>query len=332
MPRIAVVILNWNGKTLLERFLPTLLATTDKNIADIVVADNSSTDGSQEYLRNHPQIRLIELDENYGFAGGYNRALSQITHEYAVLLNSDVETTPGWLEPMRDYLLQHAEVAACQPKILSWNNKTRFDYAGAAGGYIDKYGYPFCRGRIFSKVEKDHNQYDTPTNVFWTSGACLFIRMNDFYATGGFDECFFAHMEEIDLCWRLKLRGKRIVCLPQSIVYHVGASTLKVENPQKTYLNFRNNRLMLYKNMPKHLRKKTLFIRNILDFLAAIQFLATGKPANARAVLKANKDFNALKINYNELQYDKNKLISEIYPRCILIDYYLKGKKCFSNL
>ena len=248
MKRVSVVILNWNGVDMLRKFIPSVIDNSVGEGIEICVADNASSDGSLEMLRTEfPVVRLIELDRNYGFAEGYNRALAQVDAEYVVLLNSDVEVTSHWLEPLLDYMDTHSGTVACQPKLLSWHNKEYFEYAGASGGFIDRYGYPFCRGRIFDVVEKDCGQYDTVTEVMWVTGAALFIRLADYREVGGLDDHFFAHMEEIDLCWRLRSRGKKLVCIPQSVVYHVGGATLKKENPRKTFLNFRNNLLMLYK-------------------------------------------------------------------------------------
>ena len=251
MNKISVVILNWNGCEMLRSFLPSVLRHSEAEGVEVCVADNGSTDQSVEMLRHEfPSVRQILLDENHGFADGYNFALQQVEAEYVVLLNSDVEVTEHWLQPMADYLDTHPEVAACQPKILSWRQKDLFEYAGASGGFIDRYGYPFCRGRVMGVVEADKGQYDTVFPVFWATGAALFIRLADYREAGGLDGRFFAHMEEIDLCWRLRARGRGIVCIPQSTGYHVGGATLKKENPHKTFLNFRNNLVMLYKNLP----------------------------------------------------------------------------------
>lgn len=292
MKKVAVVILNWNGRKLLEEFLPSVVKYSTHPDVEIIVADNGSSDDSINYLQTvYTDIRLIVLPENYGFAGGYNKALQQVEAEYFVLLNSDVEVTENWLMPIIGHLDSNKDIAAAQPKIRSQRNKVYFEYAGAAGGFLDRYGYPFCRGRIFQNVEEDRGQYDQPIDVLWaTGGACLFIRSTDFFETGGFDASFFAHMEEIDLCWRLSCRGgRRIVCLPSSTVYHVGAATLTKESPRKTYLNFRNNLLMLYKNLPQKHLKRTMIIRLILDYVAAFQFTLTGKYANAKEVIRLIK-------------------------------------------
>lgn len=338
MKKVAVVILNWNGKELLEKFLPSVIQYTDLNIADIIVADNNSTDPSLEFLKSsYPQIDRIELPLNYGFAEGYNQALKQIDHEYYVLLNSDVEVTPNWLTPMLEYLEDHPNTAAIQPKILAYRNKSNFEYAGASGGFIDKLGYPFCRGRIFGEVETDKHQYDNPINIFWATGACMLIRSKNYWSAGALDASFFAHMEEIDLCWRLNARGHKLVCIPQSTVYHVGGATLNEESPRKTFLNFRNNLVMLYKNLPESEFQKIYQIRRALDYLAAIQMTISGKLANAKAIVKAHKEFKAIKNNYTEIRNSNLKeavvsSIESIYPRSILKAFYIKGKKKFSNL
>ncbi|MDR1881209.1 MAG: glycosyltransferase family 2 protein [Prevotella sp.] len=338
MKKVAVVILNWNGRPLLEEFLPSVMQYTVHAGVELVVADNGSSDDSVEFLqRAYPQVTRIVLAENYGFAGGYNRALKEVDAEYYVLLNSDVEVTENWLLPVIDYLDKNKDIAAAQPKILARQNKTYFEYAGASGGFLDKYGYPFCRGRIFMEIEEDRNQYDDPVDVLWATGACLFIRSKDFFDAGGFDASFFAHMEEIDLCWRLNCRGKRVVCLPSSVVYHVGAATLRKESPRKTFLNFRNNLVMLYKNLPQEKLKRVMAIRLVLDYIAAVQFAVTGKYANAREVIKAHKDFYDNKRVYRHVRQENLRkqtqdCIKTIYPKSILAAYYLKCIRVFSKL
>jgi len=338
MQKAAVVILNWNGRKLLERFLPALLLHTPADLAEIIIADNGSTDDSESFLETHyPQIRRIIFDKNHGFAGGYSLALSQLDHEYVVLLNSDVEVKENWLETAIDYLDTHPDVAALQPKLLDYNNRSAFEYAGASGGFIDVYGYPFCRGRIFTTVENDSGQYDEPTEVFWATGACLFIRLKDYIEAGGLDENFFAHQEEIDLCWRLRARGKKIICLPQSVVYHIGGATLKMENPRKTFLNFRNNLLMVYKNMPEKYYRKAMIFRFFFDYLASLHFLLKGYPANAWSVIKARFDFRRQKKNYNTIR-SKNleKTIDEfpsgILPKSILLKYHIMNQKKYTQI
>ena len=334
----AIVILNWNGENFLQQFLPVLIRHTTLPGVEIIVADNASTDSSVELLVDKfPEIRTIILDKKYGFASGYNKALEQIEADYYVLLNSDVEVTPKWLEPIIQYMSVNQDVAACQPKILSYANRTHFEHAGASGGFIDKYGFPFCRGRILGIAEEDKGQYDEITDIFWASGACMIVRSDVFRKTGGLDDEFFAHMEEIDLCWRMKSRGYRIACVPKSVVYHIGGGTLNVESPYKTYLNFRNNLLMLYKNLPDRLLKNIMFKRLLFDYIAAFQLFGTGKPSNAISVLKARKDFLKMK-SYFSTKRDENilnattEIIPEIWQKSIVLNYYLKGKKTFSSI
>lgn len=334
----AIVILNWNGEKYLQQFLPVLLEKTTVSDAEIIVADNASTDNSLEVLKAHfPTIRTIVLDKNYGFAGGYNKALEQIVADYYVLLNSDVEVTDGWLEPLVNYMNDNNKVAACQPKIRSYYNKTHFEHAGAAGGFIDHFGFPFCRGRVFGVVEEDNGQYDTLSDVFWATGACLMVRSEVFRKVGGLDDDFFAHMEEIDLCWRLNSRGYRVVCIPESTVYHIGGGTLHVEHPHKTYLNFRNNLLMLYKNLPNNLLRKTMFMRYFFDYSAAIQLFITGKPRNAASVFAARRDFKRMRPDFvqkrkENILYSVSREQNNILKKSIVLDYYLRGKKTFQDI
>lgn len=336
MKQTAVVILNYNGAGMLRRFLPSVIEYSHE--ASIYVADNGSSDESCDVVRNEfPAVKLMVLDHNYGFAEGYNRALAQVDEEYAVLLNSDVEVTRGWLSPMTQFLDSNPEVAACQPKLLSFKQKDFFEYAGAAGGFIDKWGYTFCRGRIFNTVERDSGQYDDTTDVFWATGAALMIRNEVYKNNGGLDGRFFAHMEEIDLCWRLRSRGYRIACVPQSHVYHVGGATLKKENPQKTYLNFRNNLLMIYKNAPDCQLKKIMLFRKVFDNVAALKFLASGDYAAFKAVRKARRDFKAMRSGYDKARAENMKLavttrIPEILKSSILYKYYLGFKHTYSSL
>ena len=305
---------------------------------EIVVADNGSTDGSLQLLaEKFPTVKVDAFEKNYGFAGGYNKALKNINSEYYVLLNSDVEVAKGWLSTLYDYMTNNPDVAACQPKILSYYRRNYFEYAGAAGGFIDKYGYPYCRGRIFGVVEEDTGQYDDIKDVFWASGACLFIRSADYWDAGGLDEEFFAHMEEIDLCWRLKSRGKRIVCVPQSVVYHIGGGTLNAEHPRKTYLNFRNNLLMLYKNLPHKNIKRVFDVRFYLDNLAAIHLLVQGKYQNAKAITDARTDFRAIQSKFSELRKENilksvNSLQKEISQHSLIYEFYIKRHKKFSEI
>lgn len=336
MKQTAVVILNYNGAGMLRRFLPSVIKYSPE--ASIYVADNGSSDESCDVVRNEfPAVKLMVLDHNYGFAEGYNRALAQVDEEYAVLLNSDVEVTRGWLSPMTQFLDSNPEVAACQPKLLSFKQKDFFEYAGAAGGFIDKWGYTFCRGRIFNTVERDSRQYDDTTDVFWATGAALMIRNEVYKNNGGLDGRFFAHMEEIDLCWRLRSRGYRIACVPQSHVYHVGGATLKKENPQKTYLNFRNNLLMIYKNAPDCQLKKIMLFRKVFDNVAALKFLASGDYAAFKAVRKARRDFKAMRAGYDKARAENMKLavttrIPEVLESSILYKYYLGFKHTYSSL
>ena len=291
---------------MLRRYLPSVVKNTAIDGCNIIVADNGSTDNSLEVLKNEfPSVQTIVLDKNYGFAEGYNRAISHLTSqsaavslpEYIVLLNSDVETPEGWLEPLLDYMEAHPDVAAVQPKIRSWARRDEFEHAGAAGGFISRLGYPYCRGRVLWKVEKDHGQYDTPTDVDWTSGACMCVRTHVYKECGGLDAAFFAHMEEIDLCWRMRNAGWRLVCLPQSTVYHLGGGSLSYDNPRKTYLNHRNNLLMIYKN--KQHPFGVLFIRFFLDYAAALLYLLQGRPMSAKAVFEARRDYLRMRKAYN---------------------------------
>ena len=338
MKKVSVVILNWNGVGMLQKFLPGVIKYSQGEGVEVCVADNGSTDESVVWLQTYcPDVRLIVLDKNYGFADGYNMALQQVEAEYVVLLNSDVEVTPHWLKPLMEYMDAHPEVAACQPKIRSDRNKELFEYAGASGGYLDKYGYPFCRGRIFDVVEEDKGQYDTIQPIFWATGAALFICLKDYRESGGLDERFFAHMEEIDLCWRLRSRGRGIVCIPQSIVYHVGAATLKKENPRKAFLNFRNNLLMLYKNLPEKELKRVMLIRGVLDGVAALVFLLKGEKEAARAVLQARKEFKRIRPDFEASRAENmEKAVSAVIPErvdySILWKYHAGRKKVFSSL
>lgn len=294
MAKISVIILNWNGAQMLRTYLPSVVKYTE---GEVIVADNGSTDDSLEVLKNEfPGVKTIVLDKNYGFAEGYNRAIAQVDSEYVVLLNSDVEVTEGWLIPLLAYMDAHAEVAAVQPKIRSWRKREYFEHAGAAGGYLNPLGYPYCRGRILWHVEKDHGQYDTIREVQWTTGAAMCVRTAVYKECGGLDAAFFAHMEEIDLCWRMRNRGWKLACVPQSVVYHLGGGSLSYDNPRKTYLNFRNNLLMIYKN--SRCRRTVLTLRFFLDYIASAMFLLTGKPGSAKAIFEARRDYRKMRINY----------------------------------
>ena len=335
--KIAVVILNWNGADMMRRFLPSVVEYS-KGEGEVIVADNGSTDHSCEMLeKEFPTVRIIRFTENYGFAEGYNRALAQLEHKYFLLLNSDVEVTPNWLTPLRAYMDQHPEVGACQPKLLSWHQKEMFEYAGGAGGYLDHYGYPFCRGRVFADLEKDNGQYNQTVPLLWATGAALLVRRTDWNDAGGLDGRFFAHMEEIDLCWRMRTRGRQIVCIGESKVYHVGGASLEQGNPRKTFLNFRNNLLMLYKNLPENELNRVMRIRGLLDWIAALKFFLTGDVANGKAVLKARKDYQKMRPDFQPQRAEnlKKRTLQQVPERTtysLLWQYYLKGKKKFSDL
>lgn len=325
---IAIVILNWNGEGMLRRFLPTLVRNTPKNQAFIVVADNGSTDGSLAYLaENWPDIQTVEFDSNYGFAGGYNKALLEVDADYYILLNSDVEVPEGWLPPLVSFMEENPDAGICQPKILSEAERSRFEYAGASGGFIDRYGYPFCRGRILSNLETDSGQYDTPVECFWATGACLMIRGSLFHHLGGFDDSFFAHMEEIDLCWRAKLLGYQVWCVPQSHVWHVGGGTLPNNSPHKLYLNYRNNLLMLQKNLPDSIRRRRIFIRKCLDGMSAAAYLLTGRFSFFKAVWDAHRDFHRMRGELDESPFDEERNNVGYYPRSIVLKFFLSGRK-----
>ena len=335
MNRIAVVILNYNGAQMLHDFLPLVVEYTPE--ADIYVADNASTDDSVSVIRQFSSVHMIELDRNYGFAGGYNKALKQVDSEYYLLLNSDVEVTPGWLSSMLLFMDSNPVTVACQPKILDYKCKSDFEYAGASGGFIDKYGYPYCRGRLFDTLETDNGQYDTPCNVFWASGAALMVRSAAYWNAGGLDEQFFAHMEEIDLCWRMLARGGEIYVVPQSVVYHVGGATLSKSNPRKTFLNFRNNLLMLYKNLPDDELRSVMRVRSLLDYVAAFKFLLSGEWGNFKAVLSARREYKGMRKGYATVREENMAatVSCNIATRAafsILWQYYVKGKKKFSQL
>ena len=338
MNKIAVVILNWNGKKLLEQFLPSVTQFSNREWAEVIVADNASTDDSISFLESeYPNLKTIILDKNYGFADGYNKALDQLDHDYFVLLNSDVEVSENWLDPIYELFEKEADIVAAQPKIKAFNNKSEFEYAGASGGYIDHLGYPFCRGRVFDTIEPDSGQYDQLADVMWASGAALFIRAKIYKELGGLDADFFAHMEEIDLCWRIKNLGYRIICDTNSTVFHVGGATLPNHSSRKLFLNFRNNLLMLYKNLPSHKLLFTFLARMILDGVAAFKFLLSGEVSNFTAVFKAHMSFYSLLKKYNLKRKQSLRLVSkehhpEIYQNSLIIDYYLKSKKVFSDL
>ena len=338
MRKVSVVILNWNGAEMLRTFLPSVVKYTNPELAEVCVADNGSTDNSVDIVRNEfPSVRLISFKENYGFAEGYNKVMDNVDTDYIVLLNSDVEVTEGWVEPILSYMESHKDVAACQPKILSYHDKKKFEYAGASGGYIDKYGYPFCRGRVFDSLETDNGQYDTPADIFWASGAAMFVRRDVYVAVGGLDPKFFAHMEEIDLCWRLLSRGYRLVCIPESKVYHVGGATLKKENPKKTYLNFRNNLLMMYKNLPSDELRKVMIVRCFLDYLAVVFYILKFDFSNATAVAKARKDYSSMRKDFKSLRDEnlrqtKRSKLKFRYDFSLILQSKIFGKTTYSRL
>ena len=337
MTKTAIVILNWNGRKMLEQYLPSVLMYS-KDEATVYVADNASTDDSIELLEKHfPEVRIIRLDRNWGFAEGYNRALQQVEAEYYVIMNSDIEVTHHWLTPLTEFMDNHPEVAACQPKLLSMSDKERFEYAGAAGGFIDSLGYPFCRGRVFDTVENDNGQYDTRAEVMWATGACMMIRSKDYHAVGGFDGRFFAHCEEIDLCWRLRLQGRKVYCIPDSYVYHVGGGTLPKGNPMKTYLNFRNNLTMLYKNLPAKDLKKVMRWRWFLDYVAAFQTLVFNRNVgDFRAIYRARRDFKRWRSEYapvrQQLQATKTYHKAVRQPFSILWQYHIHHRRTYTAL
>ena len=329
--RVAVIILNWNGEKLLREFLPSVVKNTNTDLGRVVVVDNHSTDGSWICLEQEfPDVERVLFEDNFGFAGGYNRAIEMIEAEYVVLLNSDVEVAPGWLEPLVAVLDRDERVAAVQPKILAYRDKKKFEYAGAAGGYIDYLGFPFCRGRVMDTTERDDGQYDDEVDVFWATGASLCIRRDVYRVAGGLDEAFFAHMEEIDLCWRLKNGGYTLKVVPSSVVYHLGGGSLPMNHPRKLFLNYRNNLLMLHKNLCAKQRKKIFFARVMLDTMAGGLFLLKGQWSNTRSVIRAYKAFREMRKAYPVPESSIS--LSGIYPRSIVLEYFLRGKKKFSDL
>lgn len=331
--RTAVVILNWNGRKYLEQFLPSLIQYSSEE-AEIIVADNASSDDSISFLESHfPSVKIIRNSSNEGFARGYNLALKQVEADYYILLNSDIEVTPDWIHPVIEMMEKDPSIAACQPKIRSFSDRSKFEYAGAAGGFIDKYGYPFCRGRIFQSIEEDFGQYDDAIEIFWATGACMFVRADLFNKAGGLDEDFFAHMEEIDLCWRLKNLGYKIMYCPKSVVYHIGGGTLPKISWRKTYYNFRNNFVLLYKNLPDNLVNEVFSKRLILDGIAAMKFLFTAGFKDFWAIYKAHQSF------YSTLGKTKAKRkllnhapLHKVYKKNIVFEYFLRNKKKFTDL
>lgn len=337
-PTVAVVIVHWNRRQLLEQFLPSVLASTYSNLK-IFVADNASTDDSVAYIKSYfPQVSVIQLNKNYGYAGGYNEALKEVKADYYVLLNNDIEVPAGWIEPVIDLMEQQPNVGACQPKMIDYRNRNLFEYAGACGGFIDTLGYVFCRGRIFESLETDHNQYNEAKQIFWATGACLFVRAELFHKAGGFDEHFFAHMEEVDLCWRIQLNGYKLMAVPSSQVYHVGGGTLNKMSPQKTYLNFRNNLIMLTKNLPVSVLWWLVPFRSFLDLLSSLFFLLNGFPKYSWAVHCAHADYffqlgkwwklrQALQIKRKPLSQ-----LTGVYKGSIVKQHFVKKIRFFSEL
>lgn len=335
---VAVVILNWNGINHLKEFLPSVVKYSNDSIADIWVIDNASSDDSVSFLKsNYPKVKIVVNETNGGFAKGYNDGLKQIEARYFILLNSDVEVTPAWIEPLYNKMQSNEIIAACQPKILDYKNKSYFEHAGAAGGFIDKFGYPFCRGRIFNSLEQDSGQYNNDVEIFWATGACMMIRASLYHKQNGFDESFFAHMEEIDLCWRLKNEGHQIYFVNNAIVYHLGGGTLSSLSPNKTYLNFRNNLYLLYKNLPDQFLYRTIFARMILDGVAFFHFLLSGKLNHGWAILRAHTAFyKRLKFLKKQRklkeQFHHLKFLKGVYNNSIVFSFYIKGFKLFSAL
>ncbi|MCD4730304.1 MAG: glycosyltransferase family 2 protein [Bacteroidales bacterium] len=331
--KVAVVILNWNGKSFLEQFLPGVIKYS-KDVAEVIVADNDSSDNSVEFLQNNfPEVRIIQNKINGGFAKGYNDALSQVKADYYILLNSDIEVTPNWIQPVINLMEKDPDIAACQPKLMSFYEREKFEYAGAAGGFIDKYGYPFCRGRLFQTLEADGGQYDDVTEIFWATGACLFVRAEVYHKLGGLDERFFAHMEEIDFCWRAKNDGFKIMFCPDSTVYHVGGGTLPKKSWRKTYLNMRNNNIMLYKNIPDNRLRKVFIARLFLDGVAAVKFLFDGGFMDMFAVIKAHwKFFFMIPELKRERWAREPQAVTKMYQKNLVYEYFLLRKKTFKKL
>ena len=362
MMKTAVVILNWNTEGFLREFLPGLIRSVEKvEGAEVVVADNASTDGSMDVMKNEfPQVKTLLFEKNHGFTGGYNKAFEQIDSEYFVLINSDIEVTDNWLEPLVEWMDNHPECGACAPKLHSWQERDMFEYAGAAGGYLDRFGYPFCRGRILKRLEKDNGQYDSPADVLWATGACLMVRSSVYSKLGGLDERFFAHMEEIDLCWRMQLDGFKVTVVPESVVYHVGGGTLPATSPFKLFLNYRNNLLMLENNLAKTFALRNLkrgmdadkaaargicqarwriFQRKCLDWLSAGVYLATLKRDSFKAVVKAYREYKKLRhtAEINDIKaylslHGQDAGVSGIYGKWIILVSMLKGTDVFHSI
>jgi GT2 family glycosyltransferase len=339
-PKVAIVILNWNGVKHLQQFLPSVLTSVYPNM-DIVVGDNGSTDGSVNFIKSeYPTIKIIENGDNYGFTGGYNRVLAQVEADYFILLNSDVEVHPGWIQPVIELMESDPLIAVAAPKIMSYNQKDHFEHAGAAGGFIDEFGYPFCQGRMFYEIEQDKGQYNQSREIFWASGAAMFIKKKYWDEAGGFDERFFAHMEEIDLCWRLKNKGYKVMYCAQSEIYHLGGGTLNTENPFKTYLNFRNNLLLLKKNLPFWQSVGVITLRYCMDLLAMFRFLSEGKRKDAWAVSRAHQNFlrhifkreTPTSLKYKSMQITYQSNLTGMYYGSIVWDFFVKKHTTFTAL
>ena len=336
--QVAVLVLNWNGRALLEQFLPSWVEHT-RGVAELIIVDNGSTDDSLPFLHQHyPEVRVLSFDTNYGFAEGYNRAIHELDYPIIVLLNSDAGLSSGWLdEPLR-LLTEHPDVAAIQPTIRAYHEPQRYEYAGAAGGYIDALGYPFCRGRMLDTVELDEGQYNTPVEIFWASGACLIVRRSVYLEVGGLDPHFFAHQEEIDLCWRMNARGHKVMHAPSSLVYHVGGGSLSMESPRKVYLNFRNNLLMLYKNLPSRKLYLVLLLRIFLDTLASLLYLVKLRPRHALSVIEAWRSFLIVRGQYESVRRESIRLTSTppspdiLKPYSLLWHYYVRRERTYNAL
>lgn len=330
--QVAVVILNWNGRKFLEKFLPSVLEYSEN--ARIIVADNASTDDSVEWLKTHcPSVEILLNDKNYGFSRGYNEALKRVDAPYYILLNSDIEVRPGWIRPLLQMMQADPQIAACQPKLLAYHARNTFEYAGGAGGFIDNLGYPFCRGRLFQTLEEDQGQYNDPREIFWATGACMMVRADVYHAYGGLDNDFFAHMEEIDFCWRMKNAGYKVMYCPESSVYHVGGGTLPKNSSRKTFLNFRNNLILLYKNLPPAEIPRVFILRFLLDIIASLKFLSEGYFKDYLAVFKAYIAFyTSLPTNKIKRSGIPHRKVTGIYPGSLVWAYYVKGKRKFSEL
>lgn len=334
-PKVAVVIIHWNRQNLLEQFLPSV-CNSDYDNYEVYVIDNASTDDSVAYLKEHfPQVKIVELSENHGYAGGYNLGLQYIKADYYILLNNDIEVPRNWIKPVIDIMESDKKIAACQPKMLDYVHRNRFEYAGAVGGYFDRFGYAFCRGRIFDTLEEDHGQYNDTRDVFWATGACMFVRADSFHVLHGFDEHFFAHMEEIDLCWRMQLAGYRVMVVPQSYVYHVGGGTLNKMSAHKTYLNFRNNLITITKNAPITTLLWLIPVRSFLDLLSSFHFLSKKEFAFSKAVHRAHADYFFKFGKWWKLRKKVTRVsnrITGVYKGSIVLEYFIKRKHSFQQL